>query len=411
MPSTGSPADTTSSLDLSPHKMVGYYVPDVPWDMSGLNTLQSEVGFPAAFSNYFQNVLDRGLANGSASKLVAQGTVPLVTLEFYDPSKDHANQPGFSLSRISAGACDTYLHGFARDAKAFGHTIWLRPFHEMNGYWYPWCGTANGNVPSEFIPAWRHVHDIFVAEGATNVKFVWCPNIESVDSNHSLHNPSNTISSYWPGEDYVDLIALDGYNFGTADDGKWRSFSTLFSAPYAEVTQLSGGKPILVAETSCATTGGDKAAWIRNAFAVAPTSFPRIVGIGWFDTNADRDWRVDSSPATLQAFKDATRNSTWSDRAATSISIRRSTARAKLKHAYRLSGRLVPANAADRVRVYVRKKGSSRWAFASSGCDASGSWCYRSKPRKRGTYYYYARFSTVSTRWGSNSKTVTVVVR
>jgi len=409
-PSTTVPADTASSLDLLPHKMVGFYVPDVPYDMTGLNNVQAEVGFPAAFSNYFQNVTDPGLAKASAANLVAQGTVPLITLEFYNPSKDSVNQPAYSLKNIANGACDTYLHKFAKDAKVFGHTIWLRPFHEMNGNWYPWCGTVNGNSPSDFAPAWRHVHDIFAAEGATNVKFVWCPNIDCHDANHSMTNPANTISSYWPGEAYVDMVALDGYNFGTSDDGTWRSFSTLFSAPYAEVCRLSSDKPILVAETSCAIAGGDKAAWIRNAFASASASFPRIVGMGWFDTNADRDWRIDSSAATLQAFKDATRNSTWSDKAATSVSIKRSASKAKLRHAFTLSGRLTPSKAGDRVRVYVRRKGSSHWAYAWATCNAGGAWRYRAKPSKRGTYSYYARFSTATTRWGSQSKTTSVVV-
>jgi len=32
-----------------------------------------------------------------------------------------------------------------------------------------------GVSPANFIAAWRHIHDIFVARGATNVEFVWCP--------------------------------------------------------------------------------------------------------------------------------------------------------------------------------------------------------------------------------------------
>jgi len=63
---------------------------------------------------------------------------PLVTLEFWNG----VNQPAYSLKKISGGSLDTYLRTFARSAKAFGRTIWLRPFHEMNGTWYPWCGTT-----------------------------------------------------------------------------------------------------------------------------------------------------------------------------------------------------------------------------------------------------------------------------
>ena len=48
----------------------------------------------------------------------------------------------------------------------------------MNGNWFAWMEGVNGNQPGEYVAAWRHVHDIFTAVGATNVSWVWCPNVD-----------------------------------------------------------------------------------------------------------------------------------------------------------------------------------------------------------------------------------------
>jgi beta-mannanase len=242
-------------------------------------------------SSYFQNT-SQGFTFTQATNAVGAGAVPMVTLEFWDPAGG-VSQPSFSLAKIAGGSFDTYLHAYAKSAKAFGSPVWLRPLHEMNGNWYPWGGTVNGNTPASFIAAWRHIHDIFVSEGATNVSFVWCPNADSVPA-----TTANSISAYWPGDGYVDLLGLDGYNFGGS---AWRSFSSTFSSAYAKVTALSS-KPVVVGEIGCATQGGNKAAWITDMFKVIPASFPRIAGIAWFDADKECDWRVESDAASLAAF-------------------------------------------------------------------------------------------------------------
>jgi beta-mannanase len=176
--------------------------------------------------------------------------------------------------------------------------VYIRLAHEMNGNWYPWGGTVNGNSPADFVGAWRHVRDVFTQEGATNVKFVWAPNNDSVPN-----TSANAIGAYWPGDAYVDYLAIDGYNFGTGSSwSTWRSFSDVFGASYATVTKLSS-KPLVITEIGCSTSGGDKAAWIADMFRVLPTSFPRINGIVWFNVDKERDWRIESSAEALSAFK------------------------------------------------------------------------------------------------------------
>ena len=54
-----------------------------------------------------------------------------------------ANQPDFSLKKIYSKEFDNYIKEFAIVLKEFPQKVYLRPMHEMNGDWYPWCGTTN----------------------------------------------------------------------------------------------------------------------------------------------------------------------------------------------------------------------------------------------------------------------------
>jgi beta-mannanase len=131
----------------------------------------------------------------------------MVTWEPWDYLGD-INQPAYSLSSIIGGAHDSYITRFALDAKAWGHPFFLRFAHEMNGDWYPWNEGINGNTPGQYVQAWRHVHDLFTANGVTNVTWVWSPNIE--------YTGSIPLSGLYPGDAYTDWIAMDGYNWAAA---------------------------------------------------------------------------------------------------------------------------------------------------------------------------------------------------
>jgi hypothetical protein len=359
VPAAVAPAEAPPA---APPHWIGFYVPGAPLDPSPLTTLDSESGGQATVSSYYQNTQD-GFSADQATNAVAAGAVPLVTLEFWDPANG-VDQPSFSYAKISGGSFDTYLHSYAKAAKAFGSAVWLRPLHEMNGNWYPWGGTVNGNTPAGFVAAWRHIHDIFVAEGATNVSFVWCPNADSVPD-----TAANSVSAYWPGDAYVDYAGIDGYNFGGSS---WRSFSSIFSAAYAKVTSLSS-KPVIVGEIGCSTAGGDKAAWITDMFKVIPSSFPRIAGVSWFDADKGNDWRIESDSASLAAFSAGAAAWQADPRAgspqapiASGVTIATNAPSPGLPVPFVLSGALTPSLAGDVVAVSVQKPGAIRWSYSSA---------------------------------------------
>jgi hypothetical protein len=202
------------------------------------------------------------------------------------------------LRKLAGGAYDTALRAWAIEAKSWGRPFLLRFDFEMNGSWYPW-GTRprNQNTPADFVSAWRHMHDIFAAAGATNVGWVWCPN--AVPPHHAM----TSLASLYPGTAYVDWTCLDAYNFGKP----WTSFARLVASGYRQIMQFAPSKPMLIGEV--ATTGhrGSKPAWIRGMFKALATRFPDIHGLVWFDKRAvvnNRlfDWPIETSRAASAAF-------------------------------------------------------------------------------------------------------------
>src|SRR5262249_29315432 len=147
------------------------------------------------------------------------------------------------------------IHARAKGAKAIAKKFFLDFAAESNGE-EAW----SKNDPKLYVSAYRHIHDIFVAEGATNVVWAWCPNVTDTDGTNK------TTMDYYPGDAYVDWTGVDGYNWGTIYGDPWQSFQEVFAKIYPLLA--AKGKPILIGEMASTEMGGDKAKWID---AIVPT--------------------------------------------------------------------------------------------------------------------------------------------
>jgi hypothetical protein len=226
------------------------------------------------------------------------GAIPLYSWAS-EGNGEAEDQSEFQLADIIAGRFDAYIRKWAGEAKAWGHPFFLRFDWEMNGNWFPWSESADGNQPGEFVAAWRHVHDIFAEVGATNASWVWCP---YVNPNGNLQSPA----TLYPGDAYVDWTCLDGYNRGTtaSPTAPYRSFDYLFGPNYREITEsIASSKPMLLGEIAASEHGGSKAEWIGDMFAALPTAYPKVRGLLWFDYyDQGNDWPLETSAAATEAF-------------------------------------------------------------------------------------------------------------
>lgn len=201
---------------------------------------------------------------------------------------------------IVSGQHNADIDAWAIAIRDSNYPVYLRPFPEMNldEPAITWQGE-----PVWLIAAWRHTVNRFKQLGAHNVKWVWSPNHIDIPN-----EPGNRLEDYYPGSSFVDVLAVDGYNFGdTFSNGVplhvWTSFEDVFSTVYQRLSKLDADLPIWITETACAEDAThDKAKWVRDMFA--SRQFPNLEAVVWFDENKERDWRVDSSSATQAAFKD-----------------------------------------------------------------------------------------------------------
>ena len=85
--------------------------------------------------------------------------------------------------------------------------VQFRPFHEGNGSWF-WWGGDNTN-PETYIALFRYTVDYLIGKGVHNFLYVYSPN-----------GPFDSEDDYlerYPGDAYVDVMAVDYYNAGYSE--------------------------------------------------------------------------------------------------------------------------------------------------------------------------------------------------
>lgn len=211
---------------------------------------------------------------------------------------------------ILAGKYDEYIRNFARSAREWGHPVLLRFAHEMNIRRYHW-GVRKENYgprsPDLYQRMYRHVANIFREVGADNVAFVWCPNAESVPDTSSDNSSGwNAAENYYPGHQFVDIIGIDGYNWGTSRKQKehgwtshWQSAEEIFGDLINSIDTFAPDKPLMVCEFASADVGGNRKKWFPRTIK----TFARwkVDGAIWFQANSELDWRLKSTQLAPQS--------------------------------------------------------------------------------------------------------------
>lgn len=319
----------SSSAEPSPIAL-GFALPEGLDDPDQIDALAEQIGRMPAFVLWYEAWGGwSGARFGDAQRtrleeIGERGITPLVSWSPWgawyesDGGPKPVDPQPYHLRNIVAGDFDAYIDSWANGLADYGQPVFLSFAHEMNGDWFPWGVGVNGNTATDYIAAWRHVHDRFTALGVTNVRWVWTPN-------HDYGGPVS-FEDVYPGDAYVDWVGVNGFNWGTSMywaecqcQSSWMSFESLFSRSYVHLTSLTS-KPIIITETASSEFGGDKAVWIVDGFLEQlPTRFPEVRAVAWYNVPDARtaaggyvtegevaayeiDWRINSSAAALDAF-------------------------------------------------------------------------------------------------------------
>ncbi len=266
---------------------LGTYIRGVEDSPGLLDQYSEEVGRRPAIVGSYKRWDVAPFYRPELHEIASRGAVPMVGWEPWNEN-DH----GYRLAAIAKGHFDSYIWRSAKEAREWGGPILLRFGQEMNGSWAPWQRGVNGTTGPRFVAAWRHMVRIFRRAGADNVSWVWCPYVDNGDL---------PFMNFYPGNRWVDWLALDGFNWG--EPTAWQSFPKIFDRSYRRLTRI-GRKPIMIAETGSDESGGSKVQWLRRTLSHQLPRLKRVRAVVWFDAPDGSDFRVDSSPAALAAFRE-----------------------------------------------------------------------------------------------------------
>jgi mannan endo-1,4-beta-mannosidase len=275
-PNGGRPYNVSKLLDPAAGKFLGVQAPGAPDSLSPVRPFATGAGVqPNLIGEYFS--WNKPMDTQAVTNAWSYGALYYMVWEPY----------GTTVAAIADGHSNGYITRFARQVRALDLPVAISFGHEFNGYWYPW-GTT-GTTAAQFVAAWRLIHRLFAAAGATNVIWVWNPNVISAE-------PQLDLAAYYPGDKYVNWVGITGYFSTTGPD----TFDSLYGATMQEIRGFTK-KPFIIAETSVET--GPDAVTAAQSLVSGVRQQSDVLGFIWFDYDkADVDWRLQTRPAVQAAI-------------------------------------------------------------------------------------------------------------
>lgn len=309
-------------------------LPEVPapiWRKK-ISEYESLIGKKVAFATILNDFPDGPVFPKAAVREVIQsGTVPFIRIL---PRSERVQGEGpekkFQLELFANGTFDQEIRSWCAAAKSVRSPILVGFAQEPNGDWYGWGGFWNGgglhtyspeipDGPYNYRQAYRRFVQVCRTTGADNITWFF-----HLDSQRKPSESWNKMAYYYPGDDVIDWIGLSVYGAQYPSD-YWGGFVETLEPAYQEMAAISAIKPMAVLEMGVIEKPGDpngKADWFREAFsALTDGRFPRIKGLTYWHESSwlpegDNNFRIDSSPEALKAFREGIGNPQLLGRAA-----------------------------------------------------------------------------------------------
>ncbi len=212
-----------------------------------------------------------------ASAVAAADAIPMIRV----------NPRGVSPAAIAGGEFDGYLTAFGAALRRFGAPVAISLAPGANSNRVPWgCRTR----PAAYQAAWRHIETVIGRAGAREAIWVWAINV--------THGASCPGLSRYPGADYVDWVAVNGY---------LRTRRSTFGRVFGSTLRLlrrRTHKPVVIAETGV-SAGPGQARKILGLYRAAAAA-PDVIGVVYLAARTEQgDYRFQHSAAAL-AYRQAT---------------------------------------------------------------------------------------------------------
>ena len=216
-----------------------------------------------------------------------------------DSIQSSVGSSGVSPKEIAQGKFDGYIKKYAQGAVEFGREyggFLFTTMDEMNGNWFSWGKNSN------FIPAWRHLWQLFEDEGVNQyATWVWAPYCTE-----GVPNVADDPELYYPGDKYVDWVGLNAYSVATNPKMDY-AFDMLIRETYRRLLKKHAQKPFMISSFG-RTNEYYQYRWLNNAYSSIKDSFPAIKAVIYHDNvwwgTGDHTLNSKSWQTLKEIFKD-----------------------------------------------------------------------------------------------------------
>lgn len=214
---------------------------------------------------------------------------------------------GFTYASVAAAAPGSVIY---TDVVRWADTIKARRTQTFFGFVHePEANDqAHFGSAAQYVAAYRHVVDIMRAQDVPNVSYVW-----QMTAYGFVRKGAGNAVNYYPGDDYVDYVAADAYNWGgCVAHSSWRDLSVIAN-PVLAFAQAHD-KLAMLAEFG-SQAGPQRAAWLASAEQYFIANRGELAAAFYFDRppttahGAACNWSL-TSAADLAAFRSIAANTT-----------------------------------------------------------------------------------------------------
>jgi len=266
--------------------------------LQAVQSFQTKVGRTLRATRDFLN-WDSPFPTAYELGLQAQGTT--IVLSVATRTHNGTRVPWASIAAAKPGsALYVQMQSWANRIIAFGAPIWVTMQHEPEA-----ASKVSLGSQADYIAAWRNWVSVFRAQGATNARFMFITTafgylVKPTDRRYA--------PAFYPGDDVVDGIAVDAYNWFNCPrhaNVPWQSLQQLISGQLS-FSLAHPNQELWVTEFGSIEDPANptrRAQWIADAQALFQTApYSRYRGIMYFDLKQACDWRVETSAPALTAF-------------------------------------------------------------------------------------------------------------
>lgn len=205
-------------------------------------------------------------------------------------------EPGYYLDEIVNGDHDSSIIQLASALNSIDRPVYIR-------FGYEFDGLHNSYPPDKYIAAYKYFVDLMREQNVNNVAYVWHSwgvgayygSDDFPDFYPNLGRVA-TQELWYPGDDYVDWVALSIFGNG------WGNLNTNSVVQYLIEFAESRGKPIMLAETAAIKTTNrsdpnwviPNSQWFQNVFSLMENNESikalTYINVDWEGDNPSSTW-------------------------------------------------------------------------------------------------------------------------